>query len=116
MSNYSAEFNNYAERFKALGNSHRLAIFHRLTTCCAPGTRCSAEEAVHYNVGQLGEGLDIAPSTLSHHLRELKRAGLIEIQRHGKYVECWVEPALLQAMASLFNSADINTTQERDHE
>ncbi len=86
--------------FKALSNPHRLALFHRLTTCCAPGTACTPDEALRHNVGELGEGLDIAPSTLSHHLKELNRAGLVQMQRRGKNVECWVEPATLEELAA----------------
>ncbi|OOZ36362.1 ArsR/SmtB family transcription factor [Solemya velesiana gill symbiont] len=94
--------------FKALGNPHRLALFHRLTSCCAPGTICDAESAAHISVGQLGEGMDIAPSTLSHHLKELNQAGLIEMRRNGKKVECWIEPEVLNTLADLF----ANTTTE----
>jgi len=102
MSNYK---NNQplAEMFKALSNPHRLALFSRLMTCCAPGTKCSPDEAVRFCVGELGEGLDIAPSTLSHHLKELNRAGLVSMERRGKNVECWLEPEILQNLAAFFN-------------
>ncbi len=107
MSNYendlTTDLSTLAEMFKALSNPHRLALFNRLTSCCAPGTRCDADTAAHFNVGQLGEGVDIAPSTLSHHLKELNRAGLIQMQRNGKQVECWVEPAVLDQVGSFFN-------------
>lgn len=86
--------------FKALANPHRLALFHRLASCCMPGTRCNQEEALRHNVGALGEGLEIAPSTLSHHLKELNRAGLVQMQRRGKHVECWVDPSTLDELAA----------------
>ena len=54
-------------------------------------------------VVDLGEGLTIAPSTLSHHLKELHRAGLIQMQRNGKHVECWVEPQVLERLSAFFN-------------
>ena len=101
MSKYSIE--DQANMFKALSNSNRLALFQRLMTCCEPGTKCSPEEAVRFCVGELGEGLDIAPSTLSHHLKELNRAGLIEMARRGKLVECWVEPKTLKELAAFFS-------------
>jgi DNA-binding transcriptional ArsR family regulator len=91
-----------AEQFKALSNPHRLALFHRLATCCPHGTACTIDEAARYNVGQLAAGLEIAPSTLSHHLKELHRAGLIEMARKGRQVECWVIPATLQHLAAFF--------------
>lgn len=106
MSNYKADsvtgLTRLAGMFKALSNPHRLAIFNRLLTCCAPGTVCDADTAARFNVGQLGEGIDIAPSTLSHHLKELHRAGLINMQRNGKLVECWVEPDVIQAISTFF--------------
>lgn len=94
-----------AERFKALGNPHRLILFQRLLACCKPGTICSTERAERLCVGDLGAGLDIAPSTLSHHIKELARAGLVCTARHGKSVECWVEPAVLEELASFFSSS-----------
>jgi len=92
-----------AEMFKALSNVHRLTLFSRLMSCCAPGTKCDPAEAVKFCVGDLGEGLDIAPSTLSHHLKELNRAGLVSMERRGKNVQCWVEPEILNELAAFFS-------------
>jgi ArsR family transcriptional regulator len=103
MSNIEIDESALAEMFKALGNPNRLAIFHRLTTCCQPGTRCNLDEMGFY-VGELGAGLSIAPSTLSHHLKELHRAGLIEMRRQGKQVKCWIDPAVLTRLAHFFAS------------
>jgi len=102
MSNYEIN-NQQASMFKALSNPHRLALFSRLMTCCTPGTKCSPDDAVRFCVGELGEGLDIAPSTLSHHLKELNRAGLVNMERRGKNIECWLEPKVLQDLAAFFN-------------
>lgn len=93
----------YANMFKALSNPHRLALFHRLMNCCEPGTKCSTEEAEKFCVGDLGEGLEIAPSTLSHHVKELNRAGLISMERRGKNVVCWVDPAVLDKLKEFFS-------------
>ena len=103
--------------FKALGNPHRLAIFQRLTTCCAPGTVCEVEAGISFTVGEIGEDLEIAPSTVSHHLKELFRAGLIQTRRNGKNIECWIEPELLKQLSSFFNletdSENIETKQTK---
>ncbi len=93
-----------AEIFKALSNPHRLALFSRLMNCCVPGTKCNADDAVKFFVGELGEGLNIAPSTLSHHLKELNRAGLVSMERRGKNIECWLEPATLNELAEFFSN------------
>lgn len=108
MSNYRNQIERYAEQFKALSNPHRLALFRRLITCCPPGTACSTEEAARLTVGQVGEGIDIAPSTISHHIKELSRAGLIRTMRRGKQVECWVEPRVLDRLASFFGEPTLN--------
>lgn len=102
MSNYETN-QQQAEMFKALSNPHRLALFNRLMTCCTPGTKCSPDEAVRFCVGELGEGLGIAPSTLSHHLKELNRAGLVHMERRGKNVECWLEPQALKNLSAFFS-------------
>ena len=117
MSNYHNQITHYAGQFKALSNPHRLALFRRLTSCCSPGTACSTEEAARLTVGQIGEGLDIAPSTISHHMKELNRAGLIQTERRGKQVECWVEPQTLRRLASFFSEPILsNTPMENNYE
>ncbi|MCP3870059.1 MAG: helix-turn-helix transcriptional regulator [Gammaproteobacteria bacterium] len=110
MSNYRFQIEQHADMFKALGNPHRLAMFRRLVTCCTPGTVCDPNSTFRYTVSQLGHGLEIAPSTLSHHLKELNRAGLIEMRRNGKIVECWIEPAMLETLRSLFEITPNNQT------
>ena len=101
MSNYDTD-ELQAARFKALSNPHRLALFKRLMFCCEPGTVCDANAAAHYCVGELGAGLGIAPSTRPHHLKELSHAGLIQTQRQGKTINCWVEPGILEELADFF--------------
>ena len=82
MSNYAAlQAHQFAEVFKALANPNRLQIFLRLASCCPPGTKCDSEAMVRQGVGELGQDLEIDPSTVSHHLKELRRAGLIRTAR-----------------------------------
>jgi len=88
--------------FKALSNPHRLSIFVRLASCCAPGTAYDADKAIRECVGTVGENLDLSPSTISHHIKELHRAGLIKMKRRGQTVECWVDPETLDSLAEFF--------------
>jgi ArsR family transcriptional regulator, arsenate/arsenite/antimonite-responsive transcriptional repressor len=92
-----------AEMFKALGNPHRLAILLRLATCCPPGTKCVSDAEARLFVGTLGEDLGISGSTLSHHIKELRQAGLIRVERKGKNIECWVDREALKTLADLFS-------------
>ncbi len=78
--------------FKALGNPHRLRIFRRLLGCGTSGTVYPLDDASPNCVGELGEELDIAASTLSHHIKTLAHAGLIHLNRRGQFIDCHVDP------------------------
>ena len=93
----------YAEMFKALSNPHRLNIFMRLARCGSDGIACKPGNCEC--VGDMGADLGIAPSTLSHHLKELYRAGLIKTRRNGQRIECWVDHSTLDLLADFFKPA-----------
>ncbi len=110
-----------ASRFKALGHPHRLQIFQRLATCCVPGTACAGDETLHRCVGELAAELDIVPSTVSHHLKELTHAGLIATERCGREIRCWVEPDVLRDLGEFFTDfiaqpGSTNTRRSCDEE
>ncbi len=92
--------------FKALSNPNRLKIFLKLVSCCQPnqagGVLYSGQEACAC-VGELGKDLGIVPSTVSHHIKELHRAGLIDIRRNGQTVQCRVEPETLKELSEFFS-------------
>jgi ArsR family transcriptional regulator len=95
----------FSEVFGALSNPNRLHIFLRLAACCRPGTACGTDSGTRSCVGEIGEGMGIAPSTLSHHIKELRRAGLVRIERRGQRVECWVDPQILRDLSEFFSQA-----------
>jgi ArsR family transcriptional regulator len=104
MSNYQTiDLDPLADTFKALGHPHRLQIFLQLATCCTPGTSCTGDEAMRRCVGELAADLDIAQPTVSHHLKELTRAGLIATERCGREIRCWVEPDVLRQLGDFFS-------------
>lgn len=103
MSNYKTDNpEQLVNIFKALANGHRLKIYNILTSCCTPGTSCATDEVFSCCVGDLDSQLDIAPSTLSHHLKELNRAGLIHMKRDGKQVFCSVNTDMMQQLQTIF--------------
>jgi ArsR family transcriptional regulator, arsenate/arsenite/antimonite-responsive transcriptional repressor len=95
----------YAEVFKALSNTHRLKIFMRLASCGSGGMACCSTDMVCECVGELGSKLGIAPSTVSHHLKELYRAGLIKMSRNGQRIDCSVDPEIIGSLADFFKPA-----------
>jgi len=112
MSNYQKEeVHRLAEAFKALSNPNRVHIFLRLVSCCPPGTKCITDAAGQC-VGDVGRDLEIDPSTVSHHLKELRRAGLIRMERRGKRIICWVDREMVQGLTKLLTGYPLFTLPE----
>ncbi len=97
----------FAEIFKALSNPNRLKIFLRLISCCQPGTVTSINPNTGAQgcacVGELGQDLGIVTSTISHHIKELRQAGLIRMERRGQKIECFIDPATRTALQDFFS-------------
>ena len=103
MSNYrTGNIDRFSAVFNALSNPHRLQIYTILSGCCTPGMVCNMDSVTSCCVGELGSELDIAASTLSHHLKELSNAGLIHMQRDGKQVICSVNTDMLNDIRQYF--------------
>jgi DNA-binding transcriptional ArsR family regulator len=83
-----------ARVFKALGDENRLAIFQLLRERCAGGCEVS-EDGADRTVSEIAKDFDLALSTVSHHLKELRTAGLILCEKRGKQVHCRVNSRLL---------------------
>lgn len=78
-----------ARIFGALANPHRLAIFERLRQAAL---RCRKGEDGAMCVCHIADGIDLALSTVSHHLKELRDAGLIRCEKRGQWVYCSINP------------------------
>lgn len=105
MSKQEDDIEQLAAKFKALSNPQRLRIFLRLATYCLPGCCASKPANIRCCVGDLGANLGVAASTVSHHLKELRLAGLMHVQRRGKSIECWISQDSVRALAAFFGSA-----------
>ena len=67
-----------AARLEALGNPTRLRIYRLLVRAGDAGS----------SVGKLQARLDLAASTLSHHLKAMMVVGLVEQERQGTTLIC----------------------------
>lgn len=79
-----------AEAFAALGSDARLAILRALVRAGEAGMA----------VGALQQRLAIAGSTLSHHLRALIQAGVLEQTREGRTLICRARYDRIQGLAA----------------
>lgn len=98
--------------FRALGNPHRLTIVRALLArdiaCCSTERveDCRLDPA-SCNVGELADLVDAAASTVSHHLKELEDAGVIERARDGRYLYCRVNRDMLDLLAELLLGPEV---------
>jgi len=70
------EITRFADMFSAMGTGPRLRIMRVLLSAHPDGMV----------VGDIGNDLGIAASTLSHHLEKLKNEGLVKVRREGTYL------------------------------
>ncbi|MBU1319530.1 MAG: metalloregulator ArsR/SmtB family transcription factor [candidate division Zixibacteria bacterium] len=94
--NRNDDIERFARLFKALSNPNRLNIFSQLASCCDSEQHSCTEDEVSACVGELGADLQISPSTVSHHIKELHMAGLIRMERSGQSIRCWVDKDTLK--------------------
>ncbi len=87
-----------AKAFKALSSPNRLAMYLDLLA--------QEETSVpHCCLGDLISRLEIGAPTVAHQIKELGKAGLIEVQRDGKFVRCRLNPVMRQRLAAFFANA-----------
>ena len=67
------------------------------------GTVGFIEEDSTAYIGELGEEVNVVKSTVSHHIKELKRVGLIRTERQGQKIACWVDPQIVEDLREFFD-------------
>lgn len=84
--------------FKVLSNPNRLKILRRILASCCSRVECDlpGEESC---IGSLARDIGIGGPTVSHHIKELRLAGLIRVERHGQKRYCYAETEKLRILA-----------------
>jgi ArsR family transcriptional regulator, arsenate/arsenite/antimonite-responsive transcriptional repressor len=78
---------------KALADPRRFELLERIANAGCP-----------MDCTQVRVGLPISAATLSHHLKELETAGLIQIRREGKFHYLTLRQGVLKALAAALTS------------
>jgi ArsR family transcriptional regulator len=87
-----------AKAFKALGDPVRLRLLSLITS--ADGESC---------VCDLTEAFDLTGPTISHHLKVLREAGLVDCQRRGTWVYYWPVQSKLAQLSALIATPGLDT-------
>lgn len=79
---------------KALAEPRRVEMLRQIGQCDGSAASCQA----------LRESQDVTPATLSHHIKELENAGLVETRMEGKFMKLSLRRAVLDAYLSALSS------------
>ncbi|MFI6564455.1 ArsR/SmtB family transcription factor [Streptomyces sp. NPDC050534] len=84
-----------AKVFKVLGDPVRLRLLSMIASRGEGGEVCVCE---------LTPAFDVSQPTISHHLKLLRQAGLIDCERRGTWVYYWVLPGALDGLAGFLTT------------
>jgi ArsR family transcriptional regulator, arsenate/arsenite/antimonite-responsive transcriptional repressor len=87
---------------KALADPRRYELLERI-----------AKSACPLGCAQARAALPISAATLSHHIKELETAGLIDVRREGKFHFLTLRPGVMQGIIAVLGSLDPERCQSR---
>ncbi|MBM9510583.1 ArsR/SmtB family transcription factor [Actinacidiphila acididurans] len=88
-----------AQVFKALGDPVRLRLLSMI----------ASREGGEVCVCELTPAFEVSQPTISHHLKLLRQAGLIDCERRGTWVYYWALPATLDRLAAVLRAPQAAT-------
>ena len=78
----------HVKTLSALADPTRLGIVTMLARCGEPVCVC-----------EIVDGFELGQPTISHHLRLLREAGLVDCEKRGLWVYYWLKPGALNEVA-----------------
>jgi len=103
----TADHQTLAKALRALANPNRLAIFERIHD---DGLCCRTDHKGN-TVCAIADDFHLALSTVSHHLKELRAAGLITCERRGQQIVCAINHAALERVLGLLTPKSRRTAR-----
>ncbi|MFJ5308255.1 ArsR/SmtB family transcription factor [Streptomyces sp. NPDC088350] len=88
-----------AKVFKALGDPVRLRLLSMI----------ASREGGEVCVCEMTPAFDLSQPTISHHLKLLRQAGLIDCERRGTWVYYWALPGVLDQLAAFLTTPQAGT-------
>ena len=79
--------------FRALSDPTRLAIYQLIR---AGGGSAFSEEQLDQSISQIAARFEVSLSTVSHHIKELRQAGLVRCDKRGQTVYCSPNAEILE--------------------
>jgi ArsR family transcriptional regulator len=87
---------------KALADPRRFELLERIAKAGCPLGCAEARTA-----------LPISAATLSHHIKELETAGLINVRREGKFHFLTFRPGVMQGLIAILGALDTDSCSGR---
>lgn len=84
--------------FKALSNPNRLRIYQQIKQARVSEMTDSGCKLVDFI-----NSLKVGAPTISHHIKELVNAGLIRVEKEGKFVTCHLEEDMQQELRAFLD-------------
>lgn len=92
-----------AQLFRALADPNRLAIFQLVRE---RGSNVRTVEEAENSISRIAREFDLSLSTVSHHLKELRNAGLIRCEKVGQTVYCTPVPEAMKRIEGFLGEGE----------
>ncbi|MFA5339931.1 MAG: metalloregulator ArsR/SmtB family transcription factor [Candidatus Omnitrophota bacterium] len=90
------KLSDYSKIFKALSNNQRLKIFLLIHNEC-----CPVEGSIKKAFTKACGCMSLSRSTISHHFKQLHKAGLINCEKEGRTFKCSVNKETVKLIKEL---------------